>query len=759
MALIQTPQFFMTPQTRRKTLDATIRRQNTHRKSILHKMGFGEDSSSKASPKPSPRGSKRYSKKSSALGAAAFAAINVGERGQENNTNGSPRTSTVANRASFIRAGTQSGFVQKVDNFIKRQDLGASIGVRVGMSRPPGQRNAEEVQAILAFMKSVEFFRSLAESQQLHLCQRVTCITFPKGGVLFKRGDKGDAFYIVLSGRANIFVPSENCPNTVVPCRPGQCTCERESICVAKLGAAQGFGELALFSEDNQRAATVVCSDATDLVKISKQDYLDTMAEVHRGVLSERLDFLRSLPFLAHIDQNELQQMANLLEKKFRIGTEDLLAVQGKVADRLILVSQGCCRVIKAVLVSPQGRVVTDADRKPKKPPKITFNAQEEESAIPRRKSSMETLRTLKQQGLIKSRSRKLSRLTSAVTPNRGQTTRPKLVQVGTLRRGGVFGLHEALNNLSFYSYSLAADPYCETLEISRRAFVKRLSRNVVRAFAEHTDDLALPTVAQIADEVRRADKWQAFCNDMTENVVVDRIYKRALQATAGTQAVTRGVPLIDAALRSLKDPVLAQASRKRPLLPKSRAGERAEPASAPETAPDTILPIDMGALEDENGPKKSAKTSWPQSHRPPSVAAPESFAARIDAIILEKMREKEGLEDVETYPSYRKRRASVSSMSDPWHRGSPRKPPAARDTTNADQGAKVKQVAGWSFGKESGCARGLVGRVDERLLKRIALLPLTEVKFNEKDLYQFGVTTSRYLQEMENNSLYIPST
>jgi len=97
--------------------------------------------------------------------------------------------------------------------------------------------------------------------------------------------------------------------------------------------------------------------------------------------------------------------------------------------------------------------------------------------------------------------------------------------------------------------------------------------------------------------------------------------------------------------------------------------------------------------------------------------------------------------------------------MSDPWHRGSPRKPPAARDTTNADQGAKVKQVAGWSFGKESGCARGLVGRVDERLLKRIALLPLTEVKFNEKDLYQFGVTTSRYLQEMENNSLYIPST
>lgn len=96
----------------------------------------------------------------------------------------------------------------------------------------------------------------------------MTTVRLNDGDILFRRGDPGDAFYIIESGQVRVFTYDE----------------EGRELTLNTMGPGEGFGELALV-DTQPRSASVSAIGATVLHRLSREDFL---ARVHTSpVLSQ----------------------------------------------------------------------------------------------------------------------------------------------------------------------------------------------------------------------------------------------------------------------------------------------------------------------------------------------------------------------------------------------------------------------------------------------------------------------------------------
>ncbi len=130
---------------------------------------------------------------------------------------------------------------------MKRLDIGASeLGVLAGM------------------MRKVEFFTPLTVGQLEKVLPAVLLYEYGPGEVVFKQGQKGDAFHIVYQGKVDVGIKS------------GFLGWSTKTI--ASLGAGTFFGEIALIS-DAPRTATVRCAEKTLLFTLVASDFAFVLAE------------------------------------------------------------------------------------------------------------------------------------------------------------------------------------------------------------------------------------------------------------------------------------------------------------------------------------------------------------------------------------------------------------------------------------------------------------------------------------------------
>ena len=122
--------------------------------------------------------------------------------------------------------------------------IGASVGVLALLCIAPLRRIDTIALAPdgLELIRSVELFRPLPERSIERLARCATVVEVPAGQVVFEKGDAGDLFYVIESGRAEIVISDE------------LSTFEE---------AGGSFGEIALL-RDVPRQATVIAT--TDLV-------------------------------------------------------------------------------------------------------------------------------------------------------------------------------------------------------------------------------------------------------------------------------------------------------------------------------------------------------------------------------------------------------------------------------------------------------------------------------------------------------------
>ena len=100
---------------------------------------------------------------------------------------------------------------------------------------------------ILAVLKKVSFFSNLGEDQLMPLCEGLDLLSYHKGEVVFEKGSRGDALYVIVSGKVKV---------------------HQEKHVFAMLGEGQYFGEYSMFDQQ-ERSATVTTIEPTQLVGIS----------------------------------------------------------------------------------------------------------------------------------------------------------------------------------------------------------------------------------------------------------------------------------------------------------------------------------------------------------------------------------------------------------------------------------------------------------------------------------------------------------
>ena len=120
-------------------------------------------------------------------------------------------------------------------------------------------------------IRSVPLFASLGDEAAQELVTLLNNREVPSGTPLFRAGDKGDAMYLIQSGRIRIAVSDE----------------DGREIVLAELAQGDFFGEMAIIDGKQRSADATVIEDAR-LAVLSREDFL-RFINSHPGVALEML--------------------------------------------------------------------------------------------------------------------------------------------------------------------------------------------------------------------------------------------------------------------------------------------------------------------------------------------------------------------------------------------------------------------------------------------------------------------------------------
>jgi len=101
----------------------------------------------------------------------------------------------------------------------------------------------------------------LSESDLGEIAKRAVTRTFPKNTVIVSEGDRTDSLYIVVSGRAKVYVSDE----------------KGKEIVLNHAGPGEYFGEMTL--DEGPRSASVMTLEPTRFLVVPKEDFSEFVAK------------------------------------------------------------------------------------------------------------------------------------------------------------------------------------------------------------------------------------------------------------------------------------------------------------------------------------------------------------------------------------------------------------------------------------------------------------------------------------------------
>jgi NTE family protein len=115
---------------------------------------------------------------------------------------------------------------------------------------------SEQPSDWVSYLKKSHLFSTLADEELLAIAKRMVILSLPKGAILFKRGDPGDAFYVIHSGRLQVIDESKTPPAKIL----------------AYLGRSESLGEMALLTGE-PRTITARADTMSELLVLYKKDF------------------------------------------------------------------------------------------------------------------------------------------------------------------------------------------------------------------------------------------------------------------------------------------------------------------------------------------------------------------------------------------------------------------------------------------------------------------------------------------------------
>ncbi|HEX8409187.1 MAG TPA: cyclic nucleotide-binding domain-containing protein [Thermoanaerobaculia bacterium] len=152
-------------------------------------------------------------------------------------------------------------------------------------------------------------FPGIPEAALGELVDAATVESFGKDAVVFKEGDKADAFYLIRNGMVKIAKKSGD-----------------KEVVLSYLVAGNFFGEAALFS-DSARTATVSAIFPSEIIKLSKKDFNDFIGARPelRDVPMKKLEERRIASLVAEATPGSGAVLGDLIREEVVMGTQTLI--------------------------------------------------------------------------------------------------------------------------------------------------------------------------------------------------------------------------------------------------------------------------------------------------------------------------------------------------------------------------------------------------------------------------------------------------
>ncbi|XP_077135848.1 uncharacterized protein LOC143793096 [Ranitomeya variabilis] len=343
----------------------------------------------------------------------------------------------------------------------------------------PKQRSPEILQQIQLCLKKNRAFQSLRDKTQLELCQHLIYQEYESKTLVIKQGQVPCECYIILSGRLDVTTEGSTSKKQ-----------SSSSSVLYEVEEGDFVGDIGLVT--NERLTSFVCKSEVELLLISKEAFKEILAEKVQEEYYALCNFLRGLLLFSSWPSEKLELLVHCcLQRSYRAGTT--VIVDSTKSSSLVLVRSGKCQIVVHLTQDRPATINTTSNYNSVSPrlPSVPFLLEKREcSAHPFKRSILlrtsysASFRTPSFNMEIKARPQTAGPSTFSLRDRRthcdldcadkklgdkgrrgkqdvSSSSSVRFVTVGTLERGGIFGMAETMfrsSNLRFSLISEGAD-------------------------------------------------------------------------------------------------------------------------------------------------------------------------------------------------------------------------------------------------------------------------------------------------------------
>jgi len=168
----------------------------------------------------------------------------------------------------------------------------------------------KDLKYLVSFLKDVSFFSEVSQNSLTQLCESIIIEAFRKNETIFKKGDVGDAMYVVLSGKVKVHDGAH---------------------VYDEFEATDCFGEYALIDNLN-RSASVTALEQTEVLKITQKHFKELMASdggFSKGVLSVLIK--------RHRELDTIQEQLSRSKKEIESASSKMAGLIDGAMDAIIM--------------------------------------------------------------------------------------------------------------------------------------------------------------------------------------------------------------------------------------------------------------------------------------------------------------------------------------------------------------------------------------------------------------------------------------
>ncbi|KAK3286783.1 hypothetical protein CYMTET_5678 [Cymbomonas tetramitiformis] len=209
----------------------------------------------------------------------------------------------------------------------QRSLVDAAQKLRHLLQIPPMRRTAENLEELVKLMRPLEIHKHVGQSSMRDTCRVLEYLAVPANFPLFKQGEPGDCYYVVMSGQVRVTQTRGN-----------------KTIDIGRLGPGTEFGQMALLNGQT-RSATAVTDTVTEFATLDRRNYLRILKREHAKLQMVFSTFVLQVPLLEILGVSAISKMYGMFQKT-TFGKGRVMVKAGEEPTEIYVICEGTAEVL-----------------------------------------------------------------------------------------------------------------------------------------------------------------------------------------------------------------------------------------------------------------------------------------------------------------------------------------------------------------------------------------------------------------------------